>query len=192
MFQAKVKHRWLKRLPLLLVFLAGPLMSAETESVDIHVSIQATKSLAVGGTTYDFGKLNINTSSVTATAIVVTNDSTALIETFTLRAGDAISDTGGVNWVLSPSTGPNQYTLDAQFGTSRPNTNDENWTDDDLTTGNQICSPTHFGNGTPEESGENVSPQAGDNSRNLWFRIKTPSAVSDPSAHTATVTLAIK
>src|ERR1700753_3778619 len=57
--------------------------STNTVHLDIHVSINASKSLALGTTSYNFGALSVNTSSVSASAIVVTNDSTALQETYT-------------------------------------------------------------------------------------------------------------
>lgn len=174
------------------LFLSGFLYAAETQPIEVHVSIAASKSLSVNTTSYDFGALAVNTSSVSANGLIVTNDSGALIETYTLLAGDAISDLGGQDWTLASSTGPNQYALAAQFSNSRPNNNNVDWSNDDLSSSVQSCSATQFGNGTQNESGYQVSPTVGLNTRNLWFRIKTPDQVTDPGGHTATVTLAVE
>ena len=68
--------------------------AALTQSIDIKVSISATKSVAVNTTYYHYGALGVNTSSVSATAIVVTNDSAALVETYTLQGANAASTAG--------------------------------------------------------------------------------------------------
>ncbi len=59
---------------------------------------------------------------------------------------------------------------------------------ENLSTGPTTCTDVILGNGTTEESGQDVMPT---NERNLWFRIKTPSAVSDGDSHTVTVTVSV-
>ncbi len=167
--------------------------SSSTASVDIKVSINASKSLSIGTTFYDFGLMNVNTSSVSASSILVTNDSGGLLETYTLTGANANSTSGGTNWTLASSTGPiDQYVLGAQFSNAAPTNTDAAWATSisSITVG--VCSAAQFGNGVVAQSGLNVSPTAGSNTRNLWFRIITPVLVTDPSQRNATVTLAVQ
>src|SRR5262245_28101588 len=54
-----------------------------SQNLEIHVSINAAKSLSAGTTYYNFGQLTPNVSSVSASALVITNDSGSLVETYT-------------------------------------------------------------------------------------------------------------
>src|SRR4051812_40844073 len=56
----------------------------DPHNLDIHVSISGSKSLSVNTTYYDFGQMAVNTSSVSATDIQVTNNSNVFIETYTI------------------------------------------------------------------------------------------------------------
>jgi hypothetical protein len=159
--------------------------------LDIHVSINATKSLSVSSTFYNFGALSAGVSSVTASAITVTNTSSVLVETYTVQGANALSDTAGTNWTLAASTASaDNYALAAQFSSGRPTDADVNWASDDLTTGSITCSASVFGNTTLAEAGTQVDPVTS-TTRSLWFRIKTPGIVTDPSGHTATIVLAV-
>jgi hypothetical protein len=172
-----------------LVTFAKPAHAATSQNLDITVSISATKSLSAGTTFYDFGALAVNSSSVSATAIAVTNDSGALIETYTLQGANASSTGGGTAWTLAAAPGSDQYALAAQFSTARPTDADGSWGSDDLTTSAIAASSTVLGNGTAGESGASVAPAA---ARNLWFRMKTPTSVSDTTQRKATLTLAVQ
>ena len=177
------------------LIVAGFAGSLTAESVDIHVSINASKSLQALTTAYYFGAVDINNSSHSATALVVRNTSGALIETYKLSAGNAISDTVGTDWTLNTTPSQDNYVLSAQFGTARPaDATDGNWGSDNLTITPTDCDDDAFGNGTPGQTGLDVSPLAagGAYNRNLWFRIKTPVTATDGGAHTALVTLSVK
>ncbi len=162
--------------------------AATSQGVDIRVSISATKSLLAGTTVYNYGPLAVNVSSVSS-GIAITNDSNALVETYTIQGANAVSTAGGTTWTLASSTGTDQYALAAQFGTSQPTDADGSWGSDDTTTSAVPCDATAFGNGTAAQSGAAVLPNG---ARTLWFRIKTPSAVSDTTQRLATVTLAVQ
>lgn len=184
--------KWLVAVAVVIAGFSGLAKAANPEYLDVKVSISATKSVSAGTTYYDFGGLNTSISSNSATALVITNDSGSLVETYTMLAGNAVSDTGGTNWTLAGSPGSDIYSLAAQFSTARPDNVGGTWASDDLTAGAQTCSATLFGNGTAGESGVDVSPTGGSNTRNLWFRIQTPTAVTDATSHTATITLAVQ
>ena len=165
--------------------------AATSAAIDIRVSISATKSLSVGTTVYNYGALNVNVSSVSS-SILVTNDSGALTESYSLQGANAASTGGGTTWTLAASTSTDQYALAAQFSTSQPADTDAAFSSDDTTTSVINCTTTVFGNGTAGESGASVSPSAGSRDRNLWFRIRTPNIVSDTTQRLATLTLAVQ
>ena len=188
--------RWILGAAVLFAAFSSPAKAASNGYVDIKVSISATKSIQiVGTTTYTFGALSLNTSSNSATAIVVRNDSGAYIETYRLQAGDALADVVGENdWTLASSTAPDTYSLAAQFSTSRPTNvaDTHNWDSSDyLTSSAQTCTADLFGNNTLGESGASVQPTAALRDRNLWFRIHTPDVSTGVSGRTAQVTLSI-
>jgi hypothetical protein len=161
--------------------------------LDIKVSIASNKSLSAGTTIYNFGGIALNTSSNSATALVITNDSGSYVENYRLQAANAISDTGGQNWTLDTSTSPNHYALAGQFSTARPDNADATWDATDyMTSSPQTCTDTQFGNGTLGEAGNTVSPLAGSRDRNLWFRIHTPDVSTGTEGRTAQVTLSVE
>ena len=167
--------------------------STDTVHVDIHVSNTATKSLAAGTTSYDFGALPVSSAAVAGSSITITNDSGALVESYSLQGGNAISVGGGTNWTLAASPAVDTYQLDAQFGNARPALADGSWTSDNLTSSVGPCSDDQtFGNNVSGESCYQVSPVTNVRDRALWFRIKTPTAVTSPNEHIATVNIAVQ
>jgi hypothetical protein len=170
----------------------GPLKAADNVDIDIHVSIYATKEVTASDTFYYFGAIPIDTSSNSATAIVITNNSTALIETYTIQGGDAISDTAGTDWTLAASTdstGPNTYALAAQFSSARPDNQEASWMSDHLNRLTPVtCTTTVLGDGSAGDEGASVDPS---DTRDLYFRILTPTSTADGGAHTATINLSV-
>jgi hypothetical protein len=171
-----------------LAVLSTPAHAVNPQSLDITVSISATKSLSVNATFYDFGAQTVSASTVSVSAIQVTNDSGALVETYTLQGANAASTGGGTTWTLAGSVGSDQYTLAAQFSTAQPVNADGSWSSDDLTTSAITATDLVLGNGTLAQAGASVLPTA---TRNLWFRMKTPSSVSDTTQRKATLTLGV-
>ncbi len=189
MKKIKTMKLWLIGAALVVAGFAGQAQAVTSQALDIHVSINATKSLTAATTYYNFGALAVNFSSVSLTALTITNNSAGLVETYTMIAGNAVSDSGGTNWTLASSAGSDQYALAGQFSTAQPNNLDANWASDDLTSSAVVCTSTQFGNGTAGESGAAVAPSA---ARSLWLRIKTPTQVNDAGSHTATITVAVQ
>ncbi len=163
--------------------------------IDIKVSISATKSLLIGTTNYNYGALGVGVSSVSATAILVTNDSGGYIESYSLQGADADINGGGDTWALAASTSSSadDYALAAQFSTAAPSDADASWTTDSLTTSVVNCTTDQtFGNNSAGQTCINVSPVGGSNTRNLWFRIKTPGVINNTAQHLAVVTLGVQ
>ena len=185
----KMKRLWLGVMALAALAFSSSAQAASSVSLDITVTIAASKSLSVSATTYAFGSVGINTSTESTTAITVTNNSGALVETYAITGANAPSQDSGTTWTLSTSPGTDIYTLAAQFSTAQPTNADGNWGSDDLNNATPVvCTAAALGNGTAGESGLSVLPSA---TRSLWFRMKTPTAISDAGAHKATITLAV-
>jgi hypothetical protein len=162
--------------------------------IDIKVSISATKSLALGSTTYNYGALGVGVSSVSS-SILVTNDSGGYLESYSLQGADADIQGGGDTWALAASTSAStdDYALAAQFGTAQPTNVDASWTSDSLTTSVVNCTTDQtFGNNSAGQTCFQVSPVSGSNTRNLWFRIKTPGVINNTAQHLAVVTLGVQ
>jgi hypothetical protein len=175
--------------------LASRTQAADFVDMDIHVSINAAKDVTVDTTFYYFGAVDINASSNSVTPIQVTNNSSALIQTYTIKGGTATSDTAGTDWNLvaaSNTVGSNTYALAAQFtgtGSQRPDNVEATWDSDYMRVDEYItCTTTVFGDGTAGDEGANVAPSA---DRYLYFRINTPTSTTDGGAHTATIRLSV-
>ena len=167
--------------------------STDTVHIDIHVSISASKSLQALTTYYDFGALPVSSTTVSASSITIRNDSGALVESYLLYAGDAISQGGGTNWTLAGSPSSDHYQLDAVFGSTQPALNDGNWTLGNLSYTPTNCSDdAHFGNNVSGESCYQISPLGSAKDRQLWFRMKTPTAVTSPNEHIAVVNISVQ
>ena len=189
MYRLKSSYLWLIGAAMAFALFASP-SKAQAQNLDIHVSITATKSLSVNTTFYDFGGLPASSAAVSASSITVTNNSSVLIETYTIQGANAVSQSGGVDWTLAASTSTDQFALAAQFSNSTPANTTAAFTSDDMTSSPVTCSATVFGDGTVGESGSAVDPVTTPD-RGLWFRLRTPSVVSDSSAHKITVVLAV-
>ena len=167
--------------------------STDTVHVDIHVSITAAKSLAANTTSYNFGALPVSSAAVAGSSITITNDSGTLIESYSVQGGNAISQGAGTNWTLAASPAVDTYQLDAQFGNARPALADGSWTYDNITAAVGPCSTDQtFGNNVSGESCFQVSPLVSVKDRALWFRLKTPTAVTNPNEHIATVNISVQ
>ncbi len=178
---------------------SGQAQAALTQSLEIHVSINATKSLQALSTSYTYGALSLNASSTTATYITIRNDSGAFIETYTLQGGNAVAQVGGEsNWTLAGSTAANTYVFQALFtGTASPgNTPSASIWDatDSLTSGADVCSTTAFGDGSAGDEGASVSPLSAGNAydRYLWFRVITPDVSAGTGRRDIPVTVAVQ
>ena len=186
------KKLWLALAALAVMILATDAKAAfpnPTQALDIRVSINAQKSLEVGTTWYNFGALPISSTVVSGSSIAVWNDSGGLVETYTLQASSAVAiGGGGTDWVLAGAGGQDTFALGAQFAASA-GTIQGAWTTDAMTYYATACTDEVFGNTTHAESGLTVGPAG---MRYLWFRIQTPTAVTDTKYHLSTITLAVQ
>ena len=191
---AKKLSLWLIAAAFAVALFQSKSYAASSQTVTIQVSINATKSLAVNVSTYNYGALGVNVSSI-ATPIVVTNDSLALRESYALQGANAVSTAGGTTWTLASSTGSlDTYAMAVQFSSAAPTNVDASWpAGTNLTTSVQNCTTgSTFGNGTVGESCFQVFPTGTYAVRNMWVRMKTPVSVTDTTQRQTSIVLTIQ
>src|SRR5262249_47748439 len=62
-----------------------------SQNIDIHVSVNATKSVAVDNNSYTFPAIPVSSAAVSASSITVTNDSNGVVETYAILGATAIT-----------------------------------------------------------------------------------------------------
>ncbi len=158
-------------------------MAEAAQTADITVTVTCRKlSVGVSPTSYAFGTVNEGTTTVAASAIVVTNDGN-VAETYQIK----LTNPGGWTAIQAGTPGTDQYMLSAIFhGATAPLTGD--FADNDaLGTAYVTCSATVFAKDTsPPETGVGVAAGA---ERRLWFRFVAPSysTVGTPQSITVTI-----
>lgn len=161
--------------------------SATTVSIEITVTCAPAASVWIGNNTYAFGSLGANTPSVAMTSIAVDNNSSGLTEKYALRASDARNNGAHAtptdwNLVAKNAESSDAYSLCARFNATRPADGDFAAANGDLANDNQNCNNTLFGAG-------GYNKASTDAPEHLWFRIKTPTSVTDTQVHTVFVTI---
>lgn len=157
----------------------GSAQAAPTADLTITVTPAGTKSIAIAGSPYDFGSLNVGVSSISAAAVVIENDGT-----LPMQVGAQVT-TQGAPWTVGAAVGDDVYNLKALFNTLRPADGDFAAADD-LTTAVKLADGTNF-EGT--ESAQNVAPAAAVDNRNLWLRLDMPTSTSVSTQRTIVVQL---
>jgi hypothetical protein len=152
----------------------GKAWAANPVDATITVTPIATVNLSLAPTYYVFGSMNVNTSSNSATAIVLTNNGSVNVSVDKTMVDDAA-------WVIDTTTGTTDHFVLAcataaarASATSFPNGTRFSTT---LSTYNPLT-------GTDGTSTQNIAPAG---SVNLWFRLDMPSAVSSQAQQTFTV-----
>jgi hypothetical protein len=181
----KKERKMMKKLMLMMLalLLAGgsALYAANPGDLTLTVSVGGSLSVAVPRATYNFGALGSNEASVAAESTAVINDSTGLTERYSLKASDAL---GATPWdlVTAGSEAGDAYSLCAQFNSSRPA--DFSAVAFEMENGAVPCDDTEFKGA--DQSGYNIT--AGTEEL-LWFRINTPTSVTETGVHTIYVTI---
>jgi len=135
-------------------------------------------SLAISPTTYAFGALAVNSSSVTATRLTLSNNGDV----------DATVDkriqSDPANWIGDVSTTtPNHYILYVATATTRPNSTDFTTANHRLGAVANVTALKGLGGGSPI-----VTTAAGSlPSVDLWFRLDMPVSVTTAASQTITV-----
>ena len=172
----------------MVMMVAGVVYGGTEDSVTLTVTVAPSAEIQIwyqdsGTQTYDFGSnIGVNGSSVTVASFTVKNNSSGLTEDWQIRASNAYG-TGAVDWTLDTSPGTDHYTLQALLNADTQPSHTDFGDNDYLSTTNTAMDGTHFAG---SETGESVPSKA---TRGLWFRIQTPSEVTDTSQKTIYVTV---
>ena len=174
-------------LVMMVMMVAGLVYGGTEDSVTLTVTVAPSAEIQIwyqteATKTYNFGSnVPVNTSSITVASFTVKNNSSGLTEDWQIRASNAYGT--GVNWTLATSTTTDQYTLQALLNAATKPSDSDFGSNDYLSTSNTAMDTTHFAG---SENGESV---ASGETRGLWFRIVTPSEVTDTSQKTIYVTV---
>jgi hypothetical protein len=141
----------------------------------ITITPVANVSLAISPTTYAFGTLDVNTSSVTASALTLTNNGEVNV-TVDKRVTNESNPAG---WTSGTAAAPDTYALYTATSTFQPASSDFSTGNHQLGALNTITPLKGLGGSTPTV--------AVANSVALWFRLDVPTIVSSQAAREITV-----
>ena len=144
---------------------------SSTAIVDVMVTPIVTVSLAASPTYYNFQTLALNSSSISATAIVLTNDGNVGV-TMQKHGSDSSP------WTIDTTTGSNRFTLYAATASARPSLGALE------TAGNRLA--TTLSNLQGNGGGAQVTMNPTENV-NLWFEIHMPTATTTAAQRTIPV-----
>ena len=154
----------------------GPqVWASSTADATITITPVANVSLAISPTTYAFGTLDVNTSSVTASALTLTNNG----EVNVTVSKQVTNQSNPAGWTSGAAAAADTYALYTATSTFQPALSD-------FTAGNHLFGAINnvtalegLGGSTPTV---NVS-----NSVAVWFRLDVPTIVSSQVAREITV-----
>jgi len=141
----------------------------------ITVTPVANVSLQISPTTYAYGVLSVNTSSVTMSPLTLTNDgevSVTVDKRITAQSNPA-------GWTAGATTATDTYVLYASTSVARPAVGDFNNSDHRFGALNNITALRGQGGSSPT--------MAVSNSVDLWFRLDMPTLVTSQVAREITV-----
>ena len=149
------------------VVLVGGMVSmvraGSSDTMTLTVNAISAVDVTIYATTYAFGDLNLNSTSISATSIAVRNTSSTSIQKYTLKVS-----ADGTNWTVADSTGgDSNVRIQAEWNTTRPASIPDS-TNYNLDTAGKTCNGTLFAG---DQDGYQVNPNG---EENLWFKLWTP------------------
>ena len=147
------------------------------DTMNITVTVATALSVDITGDPYDFGTQNAGITTVSTRVITITNDTGGRTEDYQINGSNT------ANWTLAATSGAETFALFAMLNSIQPASGDFGGTDDDLTTSGQNMSSTLF---SGDEDGDDVVDTA---TRNLWFRLDTPTSSASQAEQTIVVTV---
>lgn len=151
--------------------------ATDSASVTITVTILSSVSISINQSTLDLGPVGVNTTTVSTSGIVVTNDGSGINETYSLNL------TNPSGWAASQTApGSETYVLNAAFASA---SSAISWSEANhaLSTTAAICTDVKFAG---DQTGISVPYNA---TRPLWFQFKSPTSTAVTSAQSITVTI---
>jgi hypothetical protein len=163
-----------------MVGLGSPGAWASNTPVDATITVTpiVNVSLSISPTTYAFGALAVNTSSVTASRLTVSNNGDVDVTV------DKRIQSDPANWIADVSTTtPNHYVLFVATSTTRPNTTDFTTANHRFGAVANVTALKGLGGGTPIISTSGGTLPSVD----LWFRLDMPIQVTTSAAQSILV-----
>ena len=162
--------------------------AASTATLTLTVTVAPSPSVWIGAANYDFGNMPASAVSISQSSVAVINNSEGLTEKYSIRASNARNDgnhSKPTDWTLAATPAPDQYNLRAVFKATLPADGDFDGTNDDLDTAAITCDGTKFATGADQDGYDSIKGKE----EHLWFRINTPTSVTDTNQHTIFVTI---
>jgi hypothetical protein len=148
--------------------------AGSSDTMTLTVTATSPIDVTIYATTYSFGTVALNSTSISVTSTAVKNTSGTSIETYNLKVS-----ADGTGWTIADSTGgDSKVRIQAIWNTAKPT--DAEIIDSanyNLNTAGKTCDGTLFG-GTATYDGHNVSPTTSPE-ENLWFKLWTPQQSGD-------------
>jgi len=175
-----------------LVGLASKAWAATTDSMTVTVSVGGSLDILIdttGDKSYEFGIVGVGLTTVSTRTIRVRNDSASLTEDWQLNCSTFATSGTGVDWNITTSLpSSNEFRMSAQLATAQPIPADANWDYLDNLTAYQNMTTADFGTGA-EGANTNGDDVPASNTRDIWFKLETPSSSSDNDVKSITVTV---
>ena len=139
--------------------------AGQTDDMTLTVTATSAIDVTIYATTYDFGTVALNTTSISTTSTAVRNTSSTSVESYNLRVS-----AGGSGWTIADSSGgDSNVRIQAVWDTSKPADITDS-TDFNLDEAGKTCNGTLFaGDETYDGYQEPV-----DEEEYLWFKLWTP------------------
>ena len=147
--------------------------AGDTDTMTLTVTATSPIDVTIYATTYSFGTVALNSTSISVTSTAVRNTSGTSIETYNLKVA-----ADGTGWTIADSTaGDSQVRIQAIWNTAKPTdiTDHQDW---NLNTAGKTCNGTLFA-GTATHNGWKVHGSGGGDEENLWFKLWTPQQSGD-------------
>ena len=148
----------------------------------ITVTPLANVSLAISPTTYAYGPLSVNTSSITASALTLSNNGDVDVKV-SKQISNQSNPNGAGSWVADTTQGTDHYVLSVATSTARP-------VSAEFTAATQLGAVSTPSNLTGSAATQPVITVAGGAlpSVDLWFKLDMPTKVSSQIGREITVT----
>ncbi len=144
-------------------------------------------SVSLSTDTYDFGELEVNLSTVSLSTITITNDGNVTEKYSMLIASITKLDGSHSNWKSTDTTvGEDRFILHEIFHNVQTSTDNYQLNDAVIDTSKTSSDTIFTDDDEPPEYQEGIDVLKGDD-RKLWFRLDTPTGVTQSASHKITV-----
>jgi len=156
--------------------------AGDTDTMTLTVTVTSPIDVTIYATTYSFGTVALNSTSISVTSTAVRNTSGTSIETYNLKVSAA-----GTGWTIADSSGgDSNVRIQAIWNTAKPTDAEViDSTNYNLNTAGKTCNGTLFA-GTATHDGYQVHAN---DEENLWFKLWTPQQSGSVGAKTFYLTI---